>query len=495
MVHLYVDKSIGKIKLVTDDPTARFLLEVVTKNNEYIPWQKKYGVVTKTHKIYEERRNPMPKGGIYTYTMGLGWAAYLINTFKPHITQDDYYAILRDAIYSDNYRTIPFPELRDYQNEDVLHLLKYRIGLFSCFTGYGKTQVIATIAKYAYDLGKTVLLVTPGKKAQDELLKRCKSAFGLVPDDRLGAIITSGLSNRKDYKDPKLRVNLEKDLARYEWVLADEVEYTINDSGEYLYSHLLGATNLYGFSGTSDKQAAESITFVSGLSEVIVRNKDLIKFFGPNLVYRMPLNKNINDIQIKTSALDLIQFDWGNDNSNIYFKIMSQIWTDPGVCAVIKKVIKKFPLTFIPINNLTNVLSEWIDKYFVGTFKVLLVCGEGYIYYDLKGKKTKLDLTTACDYIRDGKVDVIPSTSAGYRALDFPNLENILLIEGLKAGVVLQQIGRISRSQNMNIITLSGISDKKIPVYSKSDESRKELYQTYYKFCNITESVIYENNL
>ena len=174
---------------------------------------------------------------------------------------------------------------------------------------------------------------------------------------------------------------------------------------------------------------------------------------------------------------------------------MSQIWTDPGVCAVIKKVIKKFPLTFIPINNLTNVLSEWIDKYFVGTFKVLLVCGEGYIYYDLKGKKTKLDLTTACDYIRDGKVDVIPSTSAGYRALDFPNLENILLIEGLKAGVVLQQIGRIARSQNMNIITLSGISDKKIPVYSKSDESRKELYQTYYKFCNITESVIYENNL
>ena len=92
-------------------------------------------------------------------------------------------------------------------------------------------------------------------------------------------------------------------------------------------------------------------------------------------------------------------------------------------------------------------------------------------------------------------VDVIPSTSAGYRALDFPNLENIMLIEGLKAGVVLQSIGRIARGDHMNIITLSPLSGKRIPVYSSSDESRKELYQGYYKFCNVTTSTILEDNL
>jgi primosomal protein N' len=71
-----------------------------------------------------------------------------------------------------------------------------------------KTQVIATLANYAYGLGKKVLLVAPGKKALDELVKRCKNVFGLdIPskDGRIKAMITSGLLNRLDYKDPDKR--------------------------------------------------------------------------------------------------------------------------------------------------------------------------------------------------------------------------------------------------------------------------------------------------
>ena len=211
----------------------------------------------------------------------------------------------------------------------------------------------------------------------------------------------------------------------------------------------------------------------------------------------MPENKNIDDIQIKTTALDTIGFTKEDfeESGNVYMNIMTKIWTDPNICNVIVKLIKKFPLLFIPINNLSSILSEWIDNWFIGKFRILLVCFEGYIYYDIDGKKTKLTLSEACDYIKNGKVDVIPSTSAGYRALDLPGLENILLVEGLKAGVVLQSIGRIARSPHMNIITLQSMSGKKIPVYSKSDTSRKELYQTYYKRCKITESLIYETNL
>jgi hypothetical protein len=175
--------------------------------------------------------------------------------------------------------------------------------------------------------------------------------------------------------------------------------------------------------------------------------------------------------------------------------IMNKIWTNPGICRLIVKLIKKYPLLFIPINNLANILTEWIDNWFMGVYRVLLVCHEGYVYYDLTGNKTVLTLTEACDYIKSEKVDVIPSTSSGYRALDLPGLENILLIEGLKAGVVLQSIGRIARSPHMNIITLSNLSGKRIPVYTKSDKSRKELYQTYYKNCEITESIIYETAL
>jgi hypothetical protein len=363
-----------------------------------------------------------------------------------------------------------------------------------------KTQVIATLANYAYGLGKKVLLVAPGKKALDELVKRCKNVFGLdIPskDGRIKAMITSGLLNRLDYKDPDKRLLLEKEIASFDWIMVDEVEYTINDSGEYLFSCCTGAECFYAFSGTASKKDGAMISFVNGLDDVVIENRNLVKFFGPNLVYRVPLNKEIDDIQIKTSALDRIPFTKEDFDSsgNVYMNIMTRIWTDPGICQLIVKLIAKYPLLFIPINNLANILTEWIDNWFLHRFKILLVCHEGYIYYDLNGNKEKLNLSQACDYIRDGKVDVIPSTSSGYRALDLPNLENILLVEGLKAGVVLQSIGRIARSAHMNIITLSSLAGKKIPVYSKSDDSRKELYQTYYKYCNIVESVIYETNL
>jgi hypothetical protein len=68
-----------------------------------------------------------------------------------------------------------------------------------------KTQVISVLANYFYTLGKSVMLVSPGKKANEELCKRVKSLYGIsVPttDLRLNNMITSGLLNRKDVKDP-----------------------------------------------------------------------------------------------------------------------------------------------------------------------------------------------------------------------------------------------------------------------------------------------------
>lgn len=138
MVKLELDKASRQIILRTDDPSAYLLLEKEEKITEFIPWQRKWGTVTKKTKIYTDRGTPKCTGGIYTYHINYGFAAYIVNVFKNFIGQDDFDMILREVIYSPYYRTIPFPELRDYQNEDVLHVLKYRLGLFSVYTSYGK---------------------------------------------------------------------------------------------------------------------------------------------------------------------------------------------------------------------------------------------------------------------------------------------------------------------------------------------------------------------
>lgn len=169
--------------------------------------------------------------------------------------------------------------------------------------------------------------------------------WGKLPtsiDGDLGCIITSGFLNQKKIKDPDLCILEEEKLKKFDWVLVDEVEYTINPSGEWIYDRLVNAEVMYGFSGTADRDSGVMITFAQGITETVVRNKDLIKYFGPALVYRMPTSLKINSIHINTIALNNIKFteeDFNEDN-NVYNTIMSKIWVDPGVCELIVKIAK-----------------------------------------------------------------------------------------------------------------------------------------------------------
>lgn len=365
-----------------------------------------------------------------------------------------------------------------------------------------KTETIATLINYAHnELGKKVLVITPGKKAKDEIVKRYELRFGeklpTSTEGDLGCIITTGFLNQKKIKDPSLCTLEEEKLKKFDWVLVDEVEYTINPSGEWIYDRLINAEVLYGFSGSADKDQGNMITFAQGITETVIRNKDLIKYFGPALVYRMPMNLKINSIHISTLSLNNIQFtekDFAED-TNVYNTIMTKIWIDPGVCELIVKIAKKYPMLYIPINNLNNIISTWIDNYFKGVFRVLLICGDGYIYYDLNGDSKNLDLKQSCEYIKNGMVDIIPSTAAGFRALDLPGLENILLVSNINAGSVLQQLGRTARGTSMNVLALKPRLPKKIPVYSKGFETRDEMLHNYYKYCDIQDIIINEENL
>ena len=358
------------------------------------------------------------------------------------------------------------------------------------------------MANYAYSMGKSILLVTPGKKAQDELVKRCKNVFGLdVPskDGKIDCMITTGLMNRKDIKDPTQRVEIVNRLSQFQWVLVDEVEYTINDAGKFIFDSCTGFENMYAFSGTSSKKDGRCINFAKGLDdEVVLNNMDLIKYFGPSLVFRLPLNLDITNITVRTFAFASIDFNEidDEDNGNIYQSVMNTIFMAPSVCELIVKIAKRFPKLYIPINNLANIIDNWIDNYFLGKFRILLICGEGYIYYDLSGRRTKLkDLQEAWNLVKQGEVDIIPSTSSGYRALDLPDLENVLLIQGKVAGVVLQAAGRTARGQHMNVISILPFGKRKIPVYSKGMAHREELLKEYYKYCNIQDAIIDESKL
>lgn len=136
MITAEYNKSEGKIILKSDDVTTKALLEYRRKETVWSPWTKSWRTEELIDKLYDNPRTVGPKNGIWTFKLGLGWASFVAGMFKRDMDIDSYKNILR-ALLSDTYRTIPFPNLRDYQNEDVLHLLKYKIGLMSVNTGYG----------------------------------------------------------------------------------------------------------------------------------------------------------------------------------------------------------------------------------------------------------------------------------------------------------------------------------------------------------------------
>ena len=317
-------------------------------------------------------------------------------------------------------------------------------------------------------------------------------------DDQVCGLITSGFLNRKDYRDPKLRKELEKKLAQFKWVLVDEVSYTINAGGCWIFDHLINSEASYSFDATSDRIGGKMISFANGIDDTVMDNKELVSIFGPSLVYRMPATSEIDYITIRSHSIDKIEFTEEDFNAegNVYHEIMSKIWTDPGICNLIVKLVKRYPRFFIPINDLNNIIYNWINNYFIPNhLRILLICYEGYIYYDKDGNQTKMDLMKACEVVESERTDVIVGTSSAYRALSIQKMENMLLTTTVNAGTTLQSLGRCARNKHFRVFSIESKTEKRLPIHTRNSMKRYEMIHDYYKYSQITDIFMDENEL
>lgn len=56
-------------------------------------------------------------------------------------------------------------------------------------------------------------------------------------------------------------------------------------------------------------------------------------------------------------------------------------------------------------------------------------------------------------------------------------------------------VKRVARSSHMNIISIAPKKYARIPVYSKGMKERDTMIKEYYQYCDMTDSVINEENL
>lgn len=452
--------------------------------------------------------------GVFVFQ--IGYAAFILNTFYNQLSSDSI-KLLEDIIFTDN-QLPKFDNLLGYQNEDLHQLFEYRRGLFQTFTSYGKTEVISTLANYIVNqLHQNLLIVTGGNPALNEISNRLYDKFGIDLDyfdeeAPLNLINVNGFL-RSSYYD-KNSDYWKKPM----WILADEVEYCVTEGAMEMYENIPNIIGMYGFSATSDKKAAEPIysrvsdSFMHSkemtrllsnpfnkeanamkwnelldkenwrVRSIMGRNKYLVGYFGTTVVFKKPEDFNITLIDVTTtiSADDIeIPAEYS------YNEIIYNIFVEKRMCNLIESIVMKEGLTFIPMFRL-EVIDYWIDNYFKkDDFLVLCICGRGYELYENGEYLGSIDLEEMKRLVHFGRIGVILGTRSSYNALDLPELNRCILLYSKVANIVIQAIGRTTRSKTFEVFNISPM--KNIPQYSKDYVERKNLIKEYYKECNIVE--------
>ena len=159
----------NKIILSTNDDRLLPYFTVDRMEKGYSPFTKSLGMVKKTYKIFNKRSKP-DINGVASYEFGLGWVSYIARILKGVIPDNEYYDLV-STVYSNNPILTPFPGLRDYQNEDVLFMLKFRRAVCSVYTSYGKLYLPHYISNE----------------------NRAKTVKGVIPNTVLNSIIAKGI--------------------------------------------------------------------------------------------------------------------------------------------------------------------------------------------------------------------------------------------------------------------------------------------------------------
>lgn len=452
---------------------------------KYNYWEKKM-VPTETHAYlgtvtYENK--------VTTVIIGTGFIGYLIKHYDQRQLSDGSIINLMNQedrkkaveFYTSDLQVPYFPGLYSNQNEDLQCLLKYKKGLFQCYTGYGKTQVIATLINYITTvLNETVAVMVPSVKVYDELKDRYQDLSGVKlkerfnPDRMVNIFVVNGTLRRKDfdYNSPFHK--------RVKWVLGDEIEYSVNSSGMTIMNLFTNAIYWYGFSATADKKRGERITPKLVNSPVITRNKDIISYFGVANVYGKPDDVVVNFVTVSTDAFNDIKIKL-KKGGNDYHDILFQLFTNDNVCKLIAKISRYESPMFIPFQFL-EVIDNWVTNYFnKPSDRVIVICSRGYEYYVGGVLDRYLTLSEVKDELKDGNVTAVLGTSSSYRALDFHGMSNIMLLTSALAGVVIQSVGRIARDNKFNVFYLEPTNQ--IQMYSTDLIRRKSLVEGYYSEC------------
>lgn len=457
---------------------------------QYVQYSFEFNIMTR-------KREPVPHTlGLYDdyiapnkLIVSIGWLEYIYKRYYQILTEESR-KLIEDIAMARVEPYGPFDNLTETQNEDLQLLTSYQRGICQTFTGSGKTEVIATLADSIAKKGGYVFIMTPNYAPLQEVMTRLEEKFGW---DFEGEMFVSDRhinfgNSRGNMRTEKFQVD-DPIWKKLDAVLADEVEYSGKgvDFLSYVEQMDLQKTRFYGFSATAEKTSALELTDKTE-RKVLGSARDIISLFGFTRCYRVPVGREIHIYEVMSTTVD--KYADNNELSPLYDESPQEEipWSFRYRNMICHPVFIKFLHAFLRGEKemyvpypYVKTIDAWIEA--MPDLKIIRFTG-GY-NYDVcyHGERTRITYQQVKELIDTQQVKYLFSSSAGWRALDIRGIHKMLSLHGSMASVVLQEVGRISRSEEYSIYFIKGSGQ--LTYYDADYNRRLKKITNYLSQCNL----------
>lgn len=457
---------------------------------EYTEWVPVYGSKSYNRGRYQTYQDYFYeedlKNDLYRFQMGFASIIYTRYYDKlPQRTRSIF-----EALVFNNIKLPKFHNLREYQQDDLEQLLVQNRAIFQCYTSYGKTEIIATLAHYIADiLNEKVIVISQTNIAVQELKSRYYKLYEVDFEYFDNTVNLNFINSVGFFKSNSYDPN-DDYWKTVKWILADEVEMCCNNTVMEFYETLPQVKHMYGFSATPNKHSTRPFRAkLSTRADLKSDNHDigvckyLVGYFGTTGVFTRPTLFDIKVISIRCpQTIDYIVTNRDHTSNETIYNLL----THPTFKSIARLFFSKVNLIYVPMVRL-EVLDDWVTTLFNTDFDTINIeiSSRGIeLYY--KGEYIdNISIYELKELARDKVLKCIFGTSASYAALDIYELNKCLLLFSKQVRVVIQTAGRAVRQGNMKLFQFK--FDKYLPVYSKDSESRIRIFREYYKNCNYSE--------
>lgn len=373
---------------------------------------------------------------------------------------------LGPPIYSDLGQMFLRPE----QYEFLKKAMRLWSGVLSLPTAYGKNVMIVYLCMCSAIRNKNILICAPSYSIVDEIKQRFERygipiSTDMSESSKIWAINPVGFMARKDID------KYQSWLDNVDMLIVDECDTVTNSLEDLIVNRLPNAKIHLGFSATVDKLNGANLTKIRNFNNLRGETVKILKYFGPAIVHKTP-----------SKVIRIVESDiaFGNyQNLWSYDKCVNQVWHSPRMVPYLKACIEdnnKYARStiLIPFTNRGHVAHLLLEPK-LKKYSIAMWTANGIRFND-REEESNSGLERVKELVNNHEIDVLLTTSVGFKGVDITELKSVMFITGSSYGSVTQILGRVFRYQGDGCPTVylpRNISEN--PLYNKAYKSRREI--------------------